>query len=79
MFEILGPRGLTVYVTRLAAPSVRHWQTGIVHDYALILKIAIRIGFSICLLPGGISPNILNFYDSRTLVATVFWLRSLPF
>jgi len=78
VFEILGPRGLTVYVTRLAVPTVRQWQTGIVHDYALILKIAIRVGLSICLLPGGISPNILNFYDSRTLVAGVFWLRSLP-
>jgi NADH:ubiquinone oxidoreductase subunit 5 (subunit L)/multisubunit Na+/H+ antiporter MnhA subunit len=78
VLELLGPHGLTVYVTRFVVPSVRHWQTGIVHDYALILKIFIRIGLSVCLLPT-ISPNILNFYDSRTLVAAVVWFLTLPF
>ena len=79
VFELLGPRGLTAYISRIAVPAVRNIQTGIVHDYALMLKIAVRVGFALCLLPGGMAPNILDFYDTRTLGVVFLWLRSLPF
>ena len=63
----------------MAAPNVRQWQTGIVHDYARILKIVIRAGFCIILIPGGITPDLVDFYDSRTIAAVSLWVRSLSF
>jgi len=74
VLELLGPRGLTHYVTAVAAPKMRQWQTGIVHDYARILKFAILAGFFLLLLPGGMTPHLFDIYDPRTIVAVVLWV-----
>jgi len=77
VLELLGPRGLTHYTLDVAAPKMRQWQTGIVHDYARILKIAILAGFFLVLVPGGMAPDIFSLYDPRILVGVVLWIRCL--
>jgi len=75
VLELLGPRGLTNFITGVAAPKIRQWQTGIVHDYALIFQFAILAGFLLLLLPGGMVPNLFGIYDPRTIGAVIFLIR----
>ncbi len=51
VLELLGPRGLTTAVTSWAVPSVRQWQTGTVHDYALVLKVCVVFGLMALAFP----------------------------
>ena len=51
VLEVLGPRGLTVSVTHWAVPSMRQWQTGTVHDYALVLQVTVIAGMMLLALP----------------------------
>ena len=44
ILELLGPRGVRTLVMNRAVPLVRSWQTGTVHDYALMLQIAVIAG-----------------------------------
>jgi hypothetical protein len=44
ILEILGPRGLRNTILERAVPLVRAMQTGTVHDYALMLQIAVIAG-----------------------------------
>jgi hypothetical protein len=44
VLEILGPRGLRNTILEHAVPVVRAMQTGTVHDYALMLQIAVIAG-----------------------------------
>jgi len=79
VLELLGPRGRTHWTLDVVAPQMREWQTGIVHDYARIRKIAILAGFLLILLPGGmtITPNWFSVFDPRTGVAVLLWIRSM--
>lgn len=44
ILEVLGPRGVSSAVTDWAVPRVHYWQTGTVHDYALLLLISVVVG-----------------------------------
>jgi hypothetical protein len=44
LLEVLGPRGLQHMVNKKAVPVQSKWQTGTVHDYALMLQIAVIVG-----------------------------------
>jgi NADH-ubiquinone oxidoreductase chain 5 len=51
ILEVLGPRGLTLAVTNWAVPTVRTWQTGTVHDYALYFQVVVLLGLLSLSLP----------------------------
>jgi hypothetical protein len=81
VLELLGPRGLTTAVTDWAVPSVRQWQTGTVHDYALVLKVCVVFGLVALALPslwvyvgdlGGTS------VDARALVVAALLVVLVP-
>jgi hypothetical protein len=44
LLEVLGPRGVQNVIALRAVPTSRQWQTGTVHDYALMLQIAVIAG-----------------------------------
>jgi hypothetical protein len=44
ILELLGPRGVRSLVMNRGLPLVRYWQTGTVHDYALMLQIVVIAG-----------------------------------
>ncbi|HEY9710725.1 MAG TPA: NADH-quinone oxidoreductase subunit L, partial [Oculatellaceae cyanobacterium] len=46
LLEVLGPRGVSTAVTGVAVPAVHRWQTGTVHDYALLLQVCVVIGLA---------------------------------
>ena len=51
LLEILGPRGLTATVTRWAVPRMKSWQTGTVHDYALVFQVLVVLGLAAMAFP----------------------------
>jgi len=51
ILELLGPRRVSQTVTQWAVPSIRQWQTGTVHDYALVLKVLVVVGLVLLLNP----------------------------
>lgn len=51
VLELLGPRGVTSTVVGWAVPTLRQWQSGTVHDYALILKVCVVAGLLSLALP----------------------------
>lgn len=55
ILEVLGPRGVTQRVTEWAVPTVHHWQTGTVHDYAILFKISI-----VCFLAAIAYPRVFQ-------------------
>jgi NADH-ubiquinone oxidoreductase chain 5 len=51
VLEVLGPRGLTNTLWNDMIPMVRQFQTGVVHDYALVYKICVLVGLAFLFLP----------------------------
>lgn len=66
VLEVLGPRGLTASVTSWAVPTIRQWQTGTVHDYALVLQVCVVAGMTLLALPNfwmeglGVNPHAIS-------------------
>nr|YP_009054625.1 NADH dehydrogenase subunit 5 [Chlorotetraedron incus]AIK29113.1 NADH dehydrogenase subunit 5 [Chlorotetraedron incus] len=78
VLEVLGPRGLRNRVTNWAVPLVRQWQTGTVHDYALIFKIAVIAGLIALALPhlwAGVESHLVY---ARALTVAVMLLVLAP-
>lgn len=79
VLEVLGPQGLSQTVTQWAVPGVRQWQTGVVHDYALMLKMSVLAGIILLALSGAhvdyramtVGLGLLVFASS------FFWLNRL--
>jgi proton-translocating NADH-quinone oxidoreductase chain L len=44
ILDLLGPRGVSETLYSQVVPAVQKWQTGTVHDYALVLQISVVIG-----------------------------------
>ena len=51
ILELVGPRGVSTAVSSWAVPTVHRWQTGTVHDYALLLQIAVIVGLAALAFP----------------------------
>lgn len=51
VLEVLGPSGISQKVTGWQVPSVQKMQTGIVHDYALLLQILLVVGLLLLSYP----------------------------
>lgn len=51
ILELLGPKGLSGLVTNWALPRIKNWQSGRVHDYALVFQVLVIIGLSALALP----------------------------
>nr|AIK66623.1 NADH dehydrogenase subunit 5 [Rotundella rotunda] len=51
VLEVLGPRGITLSLYNWAVPSLRFWQSGAIHDYALVLKVCVILGLVFLALP----------------------------
>lgn len=51
ILELLGPRGMTTLMNSWATPTVRRWQTGTVHDYALVFQICVIVGCVLVAFP----------------------------
>lgn len=51
VLEVLGPRGISTTVTGWAVPTIHRWQTGTVHDYALLLQISVVVGIAVLAYP----------------------------
>ena len=51
VLEILGPTGLNSTVLNWAMPTVNKWQTGAVHDYALVYKLCVLVGLAAIAFP----------------------------
>lgn len=76
VLEVLGPRGLTTTVIQWAVPRVRQWQTGTVHDYALVLKVCVVIGLIALAMSGWwIEGSIV---DVRAVVIAVLLAILVP-
>lgn len=50
VLEALGPRGLSRGLA-VASSTVRAWQTGVVHDYALVLQVLVIVGLGVVSSP----------------------------
>lgn len=73
VLEVLGPRGLTNTIWNKTVPAVRKWQTGIVHDYALIYKVCVLFGFCVLIL----SDNQTNYGLSARSLSLLLLLLSV--
>jgi NADH-quinone oxidoreductase subunit L len=51
ILELLGPKGLSAIVTNWALPRIKNWQTGRVHDYALVFQVLVILGLRALALP----------------------------
>jgi NADH-ubiquinone oxidoreductase chain 5 len=51
VLEILGPTGLNRTVLNWVMPTVNKWQTGTVHDYALVFKLSVLVGLAVIAFP----------------------------
>lgn len=61
VLEILGPRGVSSTIYDWAVPTVHRWQTGTVHDYALMFNVLAILGVYVLAYPETwIIPNIVD-------------------
>ena len=72
ILEVLGPKGLSAFLLNRAVPATRMWQTGTVHDYALMLKIVAILGFFVLALPGSLIPVQYMVFEPRILALGIF-------
>lgn len=76
ILEVLGPRGLNNFFETWAIPSMKQWQTGTVHDYALMFKICVVIGLAALAYPQGWFQG--SFFDVRTVMLAFLILFLAP-
>lgn len=76
ILEVLGPRGLSNFFETWAIPNMRQWQTGTVHDYALMFKICVVIGLAALAYPQGWFQG--SFFDARAIVLGFILLFVAP-
>jgi len=78
VLEVLGPRGLTASVTHWALPSIRQWQTGTVHDYALVLQVCVIVGVILLAVPSfWIEGLTLDFRTIALALGLIVFVSSL--
>lgn len=51
VLEILGPTGISNVLVNYYVPLLRSWQTGVVHDYALMYKFSVLVGLCLVVFP----------------------------
>lgn len=80
VLEVLGPMGLTHRLWNITVPAVRQWQTGVVHDYALIYKVIVIIGLVLLVFPVNFGSTETSFtylnnlsMRSVTLISFLLW------
>lgn len=78
ILELLGPRGVRTLVMNRAVPLVRSWQTGTVHDYALMLQIAVIAGLFQVALPNLYESLQSSMAFARTLTVAIMLLILAP-
>nr|AKJ85780.1 NADH dehydrogenase subunit 5 [Pediastrum duplex Group II] len=78
ILEILGPRGLRNTILERAVPVVRAMQTGTVHDYALMLQIAVIAGLFLYALPNLYESMLSSMAFARALTVAIMLLVLAP-
>jgi NADH-ubiquinone oxidoreductase chain 5 len=74
VLEVIGPKGLTNTLLNSAVPTVRLWQSGVVHDYALIYKVCVLLGLGLIFLPVDFNLTTINSLSARHIIIISFLL-----